>query len=251
MNSLWRLLKHKIVIVNNFKSKLNRVKHLSLRIGKWLLWFFGLFSLILLVLSFTDIPYIAYHKLGTSQPALSVDPEIIVVLGGAGMPTPDGLIRTYYAAEAATEYQSARIIIALPYNEEDSLYQLNLMAHELIIRGIDSLRIFYEPQGYNTRSQVVNIGKMFNHKNDIPILIVTTPEHMYRSVKAFRKVGFYNVGGLPAFEKPVDEIKLYDVDQKESQNIALRYNMWSYLYYEILVLREYTAIFYYKLKGWI
>jgi hypothetical protein len=31
----------------------------------------------------------------------------------------------------------------------------------------------------------------------------------------------------------------------------LRYNMWSYLHLELFVFREYCAIGYYKLKGWI
>jgi len=27
--------------------------------------------------------------------------------------------------------------------------------------------------------------------------------------------------------------------------------MWSYMQYEIIVMREYTAIAYYRVKGWI
>mgnify|MGYP006090763245 FL=1 len=62
------------------------------------------------------------------------------------------------------------------------------------------------------------------------------------------------VGGSPSFEKPSDEERLKDKTDKEDtkvRNLALRYNMWSYMQYEIIVLREYTAIAYYWMKGWI
>ena len=203
------------------------------------------------ILSFTDVPYYAYHNLGAGHSVLSGKPDVIVILGGGGMPSPDGLIRTYYASEAAMENENAEIIIALPYNELDSLHQLDLMANELIVKGIDPLRIKYEPLGYNTRSQAVNIASMFNNKEQLNLLIITTPEHMYRSIKTFKHVGFPEVGGLPAFEKPIDEGKLKDPDDKEGAYLAFRYNMWNYLNYELLVLREYCAIIYYKLKGWI
>jgi uncharacterized SAM-binding protein YcdF (DUF218 family) len=215
----------------------------------------GIVSFILFVLSFTDLPYYAYYDLSIADEKLPADPDVIVVLGGAGMPSPDGLIRTYYAAEAANKYKTASIIIALPYNETDSLRQLKLMATELIIRGVDSVRIKYEPLGFNTRSQALNIAAMYEKRKDqILLLMITSPEHMYRSVKTFKKAGFKYVSGTAAFEHPVDEEKIKDKENAKDTRVTsldLRYNMWSYLHYELLAAREYCAIFYYKLKGWI
>ena len=217
----------------------------------------GLFFFVLLVLSFTDIPYYAYYWLGVTNTKLVGKPNVIVVLGGSGMPSPDGLIRTYYAAEAANQFKDAEVIIALPYNEneKDSLHQLKLIAKELIIKGIDSVRIKYEPLGFNTHSQAINIASIYKNKlRQLSLLIITSPEHMYRSVKTFTKAGFTNVGGIPTFEKPVDEEKIKDKENSKDtrvKSLAIRYNMWSYLNYELLVLKEYSAIFYYKLKGWI
>lgn len=234
--------------MNAFKKILYIIK----KICKWFFLVLGVFAFVLFVLSFTAIPYHAYYKLGTGNSELSRKPNLIVVLGGSGMPSPDGLIRTYYASEAANKYPEAEIIIALPYNEHNSLHQLNMMAHELIIKGIDSIRIKYEPLGFNTRSQAVNIASMFQYnKEQLALLIITTPEHMYRSIKTFKKAGFPNVGGVPTFERPVDENKLEDPDESELLNLNVRYNMWNYLHYELLVLREYLAISYYKLRGWI
>lgn len=217
--------------------------------------FIGIISFLFFVLSFTDIPYYAYYNLSVVEEKLPADPDLIVVLGGAGMPSPDGLIRTYYAAEAANKYKTASIIIALPYNEIDSLHQLKLMANELIIRGIDSMRITYEPLGFNTRSQALNIAAMNEKRKDqLSLLLISSPEHIYRSVKTFKKAGFTYVGGTAAFEHPVDEEKIKDKENTTDtrvKSLDLRYNMWSYLHYELLVAREYCAIFYYKLKGWI
>ena len=237
----------------NLKSIFYRIKTPVLKIFRRFFYLFGVIAFVMLILSFTDLPYYAYHNLATSIPELNGDPGLIVIPGGAGMPSPDGLIRTYYGAEAAMQFPKAEIIIALPYNEgSDSLYQLDLMAKELILKGVDSAKIMYEPLGFNTHSQAVNIGKMNDvDKKSMSVLIVTTPEHMYRTVRTFQKAGFANVGGIPAFEKPVDEKKLENEKEMKDVNLSFRYNMWSYLNYELLVLREYTAIVYYKLRGWI
>lgn len=232
-----------------------RAKHILIKCVKWFFGIVGLISFSFFVLSFTDIPYYAYHWLGTTNVNLKQKPGLIVMLGGSGMPSPDGLIRTYYGALAAKQFKEAEIIIALPYNENGSLYQLELMAHELIVKGIDSSRIKFEPLGFNTHSQAVNIASMVgSNKNNLSLLIITSPEHMYRSVKTFRKAGFADVGGVPTFEKPIDEEKAKDKEKSDDTRIKsldLRYNMWSYLNYELLVMREYLAILYYKVKGWM
>jgi uncharacterized SAM-binding protein YcdF (DUF218 family) len=223
------------------------------KVTRWFLLFCGIFAIATMALALTDIPYFAYHQLGTHCNALKGNPEVIVVLGGSGMPSADGLIRTYYASEAAINFPQADVIIAHPYdNDSLSTHQLDLMAHELIIRGIDSLRIRYEPIGTNTQSQASHISEILEARNESPVLVITSPEHMYRSIRSLQKAGLKNVGGLPSFEKPIREQKLKG-GKKNGQKVSLawRYNFWSYLRYEILVLREYFAIAYYKLNGWI
>jgi len=232
-----------------------RPGHLVLKFGKWFFGIFGCISFLFFVLSFTDIPFYAYYRLGTTNSKLTHPPDIIVLLSGSGMPSPDGFIRAYYGAQAARRYKSAKIIIALPFNEADSLQPLILMAHELIVKGIDSSRILFEPLGFNTRSQAMNIASLFpENKKNLSLLLITSPEHMYRSVRTFLKVGFENVGGIPAFDKPIDAAKVMDIDKTKDiriKSLSLRYNMWSYLHLELFVIREYCAICYYKLKGWI
>ena len=222
---------------------------------KYILFSLGVVFFLLLILCFTDIPYLAYHALGTKNASLTGKPDVIILLGGSGMPSADGLIRTYYTAEAANKFKNSKIIIALPSNEKDSLGQLKLMARELMLKGIDSIRIFFEPNGYSTYSQALNIAKTFSDKKtNIHVLLITSPEHMYRAIHTFKKQGFTNVGGNASFEKPPDEEKIKDNSSKKDlriKNLSLRYNMWSYLNYEVLVAREYSAIVYYKIKGYI
>lgn len=168
------------------------------------------------------------------------------------MPSPSGLMRLYIGTEKALQHPDSKVIIALPYNEFDSTYQLSLMVRQLVEKGVDSKRIIFAPNGFNTRSQALEIKELVD--TSVALLIVSSPEHMYRSIHSFRKVGFQIVGGSPSFEKPSDEEKLKDETDKDDmkvRNLALRYNIWSYMQYEIIVLREYTAIAYYRVKGWI
>lgn len=219
----------------------------------------GIF-IVAIILSFTDYPYWAYFWLGTHDAQLNVDPNVIVVLGGSGMPSSDGLMRTYVAAKVAHTYPDADIIIALPSDtaKHEKSPEL-LMAHELILRGIDSSRISYETKGNNTHSQAVNIHNMFGRKraDTICMSIVTSPENIYRSVRTFRKQGFCFVGGMAAFNEAIPEKLLIKKPKNKAQmeneikQLNLRYNMWSYLKYEVTVLREYTAIVYYKIRGWM
>lgn len=219
---------------------------------KKLLLFLGAFSLVFIILSFTSLPYWAYYGLAATDDQLEVTPSTIVIMGGDGMPSPSGLMRLYIGTEKALQHPDSKVIIALPYNEFDSTYQLSLMVRQLVEKGVDSKRIIFAPNGFNTRSQALEIKELVD--TSVALLIVSSPEHMYRSIHSFRKVGFQIVGGSPSFEKPSDEEKLKDETDKDDmkvRNLALRYNIWSYMQYEIIVLREYTAIAYYRVKGWI
>jgi uncharacterized SAM-binding protein YcdF (DUF218 family) len=232
------------------------------RIRTWiirLMLALGILLLVAVVFSFTDCPFWAYYWLGTHNADLEIDPELVVVMGGGGMPSPDGLMRCYFGAEIANDCPEAMVIIAVP---GDTALKQNspeyLMCREMHMRGVDSSRIFYERRGMNTRSQALNIAGMLSpvELSQIGVRIVTSPEHMFRSVLAFREVGFKFVGGQPSFGKDIEEEllvrkKLGAVDEKTLKALSLRYNMWNYLKYEITVAREWCAIAYYKLRGWI
>lgn len=219
---------------------------------KKLLLVLGGIFLLLFILSLTSIPYSAYRSLSLYKQQVKGEPDAIILMGGSGIPSPNDLIRLYYTSIAAKENPEAKIVIAMPFQGMDSIENRGLIIQKLQLDGIDTTRIVWANNGFNTRSQVVEISNLIPLSSKI--MVVSTPDHMYRAVRCFEKVGFGEVASLPTFEIPPDEIELLnkkDTDITELQNLNLRYNMWSYLQYEIMVLREYTAITYYWLHGWI
>ena len=220
------------------------------------------------ILAFTSAPFWMWYRLSMSEAGLNRPPEYIVVLGGGGMPSESGLMRSWYAAKTANYFTRAKVIIALPGNSRDSLSSINSMKKELMIRGVAKERIFLEDSGTNTRAQALNIRNstfdIRNSKFEIQsfnpsVLIVTSPEHLRRAVLTFKKAGFIKVDGIPAFEEAIESDitfigrrlggRLWVPDIGNS--ITLRYQFWTQLHYEELLLRELLALAYYRVKGWI
>jgi uncharacterized SAM-binding protein YcdF (DUF218 family) len=236
--------------------KIKSILQKSKKMAKGIIGLLGWISLIALVLSFTDIPFYIYYGMATRGADLSRKPDYIVMLGGVGMPSPEDLIRTYTTAGAWHQESKSKVIIAFPSQPELEQWSPEiLMAEDLILRGVDSASILFERRGFSTRSQALNIAEMIgvDNINSVGVRVVTSPEHMYRAIRVFRKIGFEYVGGTPAFESVIDEDKLIRGKRKNSEKrfLKIRYNMWSYLKYEITILREFCAIGYYKLRGWI
>ncbi|MFW5974984.1 MAG: YdcF family protein [Bacteroidota bacterium] len=214
----------------------------------------GALAALFVVLSFTDVPYYAYHNLGMKNAGMNVPPDYIVVMGAGGMPSPEGLMRCDYTAQAAKKWLKAKIIIAMP--TDPAYFRIShpyKMFRQIERYGIDSTRFLFQTNGMNTRQQARAIAESFPEHDTLSVMIVTSPQHLYRSVKVFEKTGFAEVGGLASFEKAIEEQNLITKDspKDEISNLNLRYNMWNYMKYQIIVLREYAAITYYWLKGWI
>jgi uncharacterized SAM-binding protein YcdF (DUF218 family) len=212
----------------------------------------------MIILSFTDYPYNLYHWLGTHNSEITETPDYIIVMGAGGMPGPEGLMRCHFATKGAMKFEEAKIIITLPYegeNFKDS--DTYLMFEEISSKGIDSSRFIFETEGTNTYFQAREIFQLLQNQTNKNLLIVTSPEHMYRCILTFEKCGFENVAGLSSFEHSYDENLLLTEDERSkkvqdiNRNINLRYNMWNYLKYEIIILRELVAISWYKIKGYI
>jgi uncharacterized SAM-binding protein YcdF (DUF218 family) len=245
-----------------------------IRILKYSLITFGCICFVLIFLCFTSAPFWSYYWLATKNAGIHRPPDYIIVLGGGGMPSETALMRIWYAAKAASRFSRSKIIIALPGDTTDNLSSVNLMKDELILRGIDRSRIMLEPLGTNTRSEALDIWRMIcenrdsrnsrdKHNSDYrppSIAIVTSPEHLNRAVHSFKKAGFIAVDGLPAFESDLESDLTYNdrtlggrkwIIPGIGGNIILRYQFWTQLHYEELIIREMFATVYYRLKGWI
>ena len=236
------------------KTKLIQISKLL----KVLAYFVSFIFIASVIIAFTTLPYWCYHWLGTSKSHLKWEPDVIIQLGGGGMPSESNLMRSWYTAKAASQFPNCDVIIAMPGDLKDSLSTPVKMKKELVLRGVIPSNISYENKGTNTRAQALNCYQLLNDSTSI--LLITSPEHMRRSVLCFSKAGFKKVNALPAFENAPEADLTFEGDKlggngmpipDVGKSITLRYQVWNHLKYEIILLREYTAITYYKLRGWI
>jgi uncharacterized SAM-binding protein YcdF (DUF218 family) len=219
----------------------------------------GAIFLLICVLAFTTFPFRMYYGLGTATARFNFIPSRIVVLGGSGMPSEANLIRCYTAAQLAARYPKSRITIALTKDSAENLYGSSawLMKQELVLRGVDSLRIDLETAGRSTHEQALQLYAAAG-KDISRTVIVTSPEHMYRSLLTFRKAGFREVGGQAAFEKALDaELRHRRRANGKDRNkppgltdeLQFRYQFWNHLKYQVVCYREYAALTWYWLSG--
>ena len=222
----------------------------------------GLLFFVLLALAFTAWPWRLQERLAfcgyTAKPA----PDFIVLMGGGGIPSESGLIRSYYAAQAALHFPSADVIIAMPAETNGNHTAIDRMVREFTNRGVPRSRLRWENEGRHTREQALKVRAMVRERKTEPeILIVSSPEHMKRCVLSFRRAGFQKVHGAPALEVAVDADLHYDTAAQQSEkslplpdfgnNLTLRYRVWDNLGLETRLARELLALAYYKVMGWI
>jgi len=230
---------------------LTRIK----KISRKLFLVLGALSFVLILVSFTRIPYDVHMWLGSHKSSYKFYPDEIIFLGGSGMPSESNLIRLFYVSELSKKYPQSKILVVHPHDLE----VMNDMKNELITRGIDSTKIQTEMTGTNTHAQAMSVANDYPQLLKQHVLIVTSTESMLRAVKSFSKAGFESVGGQSAYEVPMYIDLDYDFKKAGgkiyspdvSGNVALRYNFWNYLKLEITCLREFAALGYYWINNWI
>ncbi|HRH68954.1 MAG TPA: ElyC/SanA/YdcF family protein [Flavobacteriales bacterium] len=225
--------------------------------ARWLrrtFFFAGVMAALMIVLAFTRIPFDLHRWLGMA--GVECTGGHIVVLGGSGMPSGPELLRLHHAALLAHEDTSRRITVIHP-GTPDVLAE---MVDELVVRGVALSRITVLNEGENTREQAMVFWRR-DPPPHAPVILVTAPENMFRSVKTFQLLsrGPGQVCGASAWDHAMDHDFAYrhkaiggkpwvpDV----SDDPSLRYTFWNYLKLEITCLREFAAIAYYTLNGWI
>lgn len=224
-----------------------------------LLAFFGLILLTALALCFTHYPWRAYRWLGTDAAVMPEEPDVIVMLGGGGIPSESGLMRSYMVSEAARQYSNALVAVAMPDTNDISSVRLK---DELILRGIKAERIVWEDRGRNTREQALRLRDMLYADGADPIvLLVTSPAHLKRSMLTFRKAGFTQIFAVTEFGVSIKTDLEYDDQDLGSNpivpmpdigsNVILRYHFWNNLGLEARLVHEWAALVYYRLMGWI
>ncbi len=228
------------------------MKHLWKAI-KILFFVLGIVFAAMIILALTSAPFYMYFNLGKSPHVeqQSFEPQRIVMFGGASMPSEDNLMRLYHTAALARHYDVPVVLV----HPEDSLCQAEMtrLLRQDGIGGID-----YMTGGSNTRSQCIELKEKYPQLIDQQLLVVTSPEHVRRTVKSLQKVGFEHAVGMAAYPATVD----FDLSLNKKQlggneimpsveSVKMRYTFFNYLKLEITCLREYCALAYYKVKGWI
>ncbi len=171
-------------------------------------------------------------------------PEAIIVLGGGGIPSESGLIRTWHGADAAQEFTNALVIVSLPADEDPEANSVGRMKQELVMRGVDENRILMETRALNTREQAVNILALLGEGGaDRRLMLVSSGYHLRRSVLCFEKAGFQNV--------QVRAASSVGAEADFGGWTYLRYGLWADLEAQPAYLREMIALLTYRLRGWI
>jgi uncharacterized SAM-binding protein YcdF (DUF218 family) len=216
----------------------------------------GALMLLVWALCFTTVPWRWYHWLSAREFALREEPDYIVVLGGGGIPSESGLIRSYVAATAARTYANAMVVVAMPDPRDPSTQG---MLNELVLRGVKRERLLLEDQGRNTWEQARHLRRMLAGDGVEPaLLLVSSPDHMRRAAGALRKAGFQQVGTRPADSVAiVADLSIEPAAEPAARttvpvvgSLALRYGVWNNFGLLNRCVRESVALLYYRAQGW-
>ena len=161
----------------------------------------GVIFTLFLILALTPAPFYMHHNLGhdpNQDTTYIFEPQHVIMMGGAGMPSAGNLMRLYCTAGLSTTYECP-VTIALPY---DSTCHAEMDKY-LVNQGVTK-EIIHDTIGTNTRSQVLGLAENYPELLTARIIVVTSPEHLRRTVKCFNKAGFQQVRGMAAYEGTVD-----------------------------------------------
>lgn len=222
----------------------------------------GWFFLMVLIGAALGVPWRIYAWLGRDLGEYPGAPDYIVLMGGGGIPSESGLMRSWQTAQEALRYPKARVIVAHPFEKEEGPGKPNPIVRELVLRGVSEGRILREGRGRHTREQADRIREMVaGNEGQVRLLIVTSPEHIRRSQLCFKKAGFQYVRGRGVDSKPVEADVRYGsdagatpmdrFDRAIGNSLTLRYRLWDNLGLTVRVSRELIALLYYRLNGWI
>lgn len=225
------------------------------RVGKGAVRVMGVLALIMVALAFTSLPFHAHRHLGIAGGLHQGEADLVLVLGGSGMPSGPELLRLHYGAQVAAIHPRAEVVVVHP---EDTAV-IGAMVRELVLRGVDKARIGVVDQGTNTREQALRCVALRPGLRTQRVALVTAPENMYRSLLTFRKLGCTDIAGVPAFDNALFNDLATDRQRTGGRayvpdlgrSMDFRYDLWNRLKLQITCLREYGAMAYYRLHGWI
>jgi uncharacterized SAM-binding protein YcdF (DUF218 family) len=176
---------------------------------------------------------------------------IVVLDGGtARFQKQNELIEIPVAASALRALETCRVyrlmkarlvIVSGGHNNADPKWSLEASAlRDLLIRcGIPESRIMLDSGSLNTRDHSVNLVRMLkDHKID-QFVLVTSPSHMRRAIRAFRTQGV----------EPVPSPSMGPMDGKSGWSVF--WPSTEALEYTQEIMHEYFGLAYYFMKGYV
>ncbi|MFH0881272.1 MAG: YdcF family protein [Lentisphaerota bacterium] len=214
------------------------------RIWKSLVCLLAAAFVVELLVGFFGVPGFVGRWFVTAGDEKAGAPQYVIVLGGGGIPSESGLMRTYYAAEMRKEYTGLTYVVSLPCEGDPATNSVGRMRDELVMRGVPASSILMEYAARNTHEQAVNIAKMMGPATQqAEVRLVTSSWHMRRAIACFQAAGFQHLGGTKTINQ--------GAEADPGSGVLLRYAFWANLTSGIECLRECTALLVYKLRGWI
>lgn len=215
----------------------------------------GVAALLWLLAALTPLPWNLLVRMASDLPGMErAAPEVLVVLGGGGIPSESGLMRTYAGARYARVYPDTDVVVAMPSGDGDPTNQR--MVDELTLRGVAAERIRQETAGRNTREQADRCRAML--EDDPVVGVVTSPEHMRRALLSFQAAGFDRVRACPAWDDYLEVDLRYEPEELPARSwnpvggsLLARYQFWDRLVLQAKLLREGVALLYYRWMGWV
>ena len=212
----------------------------------------GLVFVLMFFLACTDIPYNALMRLA-EVPSCERPPRYIFVQGGNAFPSADALLLQYHLEKSREQFPEAKIYYCLPSVSSDTSGESYIRARLVSIADTCPLQLKVISDGVNTHDEIQKLVSLLPHDSlHCSLLLITKPEHYKRSIACLNRSGITDICGINTMDTPVPPSLLaHGEESKRSPALLWRYNVWSYLQYEIIIFREYCAILYYRLKSYI
>lgn len=200
----------------------------------------GMFFAAAVVAAAVGLPKLVEDRFAAAAP-YKADCDYILLLPAGKPPSPETLLRAHKAAEEARKNPRAKVVISnhtKPPLEKSPTWEIR---EELILRGVEAERIILETKATKTaeHAEFIKAARIGDPEKD-SYLIVTSPYHMWRSVKVFEKSGFKHIYAAPA---------CHSSSAIGSLDLYYRYRFWGNLQLEVKIIREFVAMAYYKLTG--
>lgn len=116
----------------------------------------GIVFAILLILAITPAPFYMHYNLGSDpnkDATYIFEPQHVIMMGGAGMPSSGNLMRFYYTSVIASD-DNCPVTIVHPYDSICHAEMNNFLVNQEVTN-----RIIHDTIGTNTRSQVLGLAK--------------------------------------------------------------------------------------------